>query len=668
MKYDVFISYSRKDYVDKAGNIIEGNIITQIKELLASNGYTYWFDETGIYSGDEFVGVITEAIQNSEIFLFVSSANSNNSDWTNHEIAVAKLLKKKTIPFKVDNAIYNTSILMYLAPLDFIDYPKNPAKAFDALIASLKNHYAKLDELQKRHEEEEKRKQKEQEEAEAKLKAEEAKNRRLAAIDNEIAALNNDIEKQTAAKLVLQSKIEQLKEKMSGYSSDVDSINEQIKSIYLTISNLEKEKGILLGEKLGTSSHTVSKNSSNVLGERNQNKYIGKNYTLTRCIEWLKNLEIRYYFTIMLLVVFGFLSVIFVLVFLFDNFQIEYISSAIMTGGVVLGVLQLFRKNKNGISILFFNGILGFFLGLFTIDCYRPVWIGIFGIYQFFVFIIYLIHNTDNISDLSFKNMKGIWIKKPILFFPSVTLLFLGLSYLIPLLYATSAGMKNYDIDECDDFLSYSIRGVLGDRWYTERVGDFYLNYYSKALLKRNPRKAYEMYLLAGLADDDSQIQICKQYFDIEEKGYHISPIYGRCGFNDETDDIVKIDINKYDGKGLNSNGTYEFKILGKHENDSLINILVDGASLVSKGNDTYSLYNMMDDSVRITYVYRGQVYAERVVPVKSKPILSGPKYYEMNEVISLHVEYPVKDYAWNIYCGDELFRSITINDNPQKE
>ena len=47
MKYDVFISYSRKDYVDKAGNIIEGNIITQIKELLASNGYTYWFDESG---------------------------------------------------------------------------------------------------------------------------------------------------------------------------------------------------------------------------------------------------------------------------------------------------------------------------------------------------------------------------------------------------------------------------------------------------------------------------------------------------------------------------------------------------------------------------------------------------------------------------------------------
>ena len=249
MKYDVFISYSRKDYVDKAGNIIEGNIITQIKELLASNGYTYWFDESGIYSGDEFVGVITEAIQDSEIFLFVSSANSNKSEWTNHEIAVAKLLKKKTIPFKVDNAIYNTSILMYLAPLDFIDYPKNPAKAFDALIASLKNHYEKLDELQKRHEEEEKRKKKEQEEAEAKLKAEEAKNTRLAAIDNESATLNNDIEKQMAAKLVLKSKIEQLKEKMSGYLSDVDSIDEQIKSIYLTISNLEKEKGILSGNR-----------------------------------------------------------------------------------------------------------------------------------------------------------------------------------------------------------------------------------------------------------------------------------------------------------------------------------------------------------------------------------------------------------------------------------
>ena len=37
MKYDVFISYSRKDYVDINENIIKGNVISRIKELFKEN-------------------------------------------------------------------------------------------------------------------------------------------------------------------------------------------------------------------------------------------------------------------------------------------------------------------------------------------------------------------------------------------------------------------------------------------------------------------------------------------------------------------------------------------------------------------------------------------------------------------------------------------------------
>lgn len=73
MKYDVFISYARKDYADEHKNVIPDNVISKIKDFLEENGYSYWFDEDGIYSGDEFVGVITEAIMNSEVFLFASS-------------------------------------------------------------------------------------------------------------------------------------------------------------------------------------------------------------------------------------------------------------------------------------------------------------------------------------------------------------------------------------------------------------------------------------------------------------------------------------------------------------------------------------------------------------------------------------------------------------------
>ena len=50
-QYDVFISYSRKDYVDEQKNIIPGNEVSKIKDALSEAGITYWFDEERIYSG-----------------------------------------------------------------------------------------------------------------------------------------------------------------------------------------------------------------------------------------------------------------------------------------------------------------------------------------------------------------------------------------------------------------------------------------------------------------------------------------------------------------------------------------------------------------------------------------------------------------------------------------
>lgn len=140
MKHDIFISYSRKDYVDERGNVIPGNIVSKVKEFLSANGYSYWFDEEGIYSGDEFGGVIAEAIENAEVFLFISTKAANNSKWTANEIAVAREYGKKIIPFRVDDARYNRSVMIYIATLDYIDYYHKPAKAFLALQKSLERH------------------------------------------------------------------------------------------------------------------------------------------------------------------------------------------------------------------------------------------------------------------------------------------------------------------------------------------------------------------------------------------------------------------------------------------------------------------------------------------------------------------------------------------------
>lgn len=147
MQYDVFISYSRKDYVDDEGNIISGNIVSRIKDELKKNGISYWFDEEGISSGDEFAQLITNSIKNSKVVLFISTVNSNQSEWTRKEIATAVSYKKKIIPFRYDETPFNDAIYLYLADLDFISYSKNGEKALGRMVSGIQRYFKSLENL-----------------------------------------------------------------------------------------------------------------------------------------------------------------------------------------------------------------------------------------------------------------------------------------------------------------------------------------------------------------------------------------------------------------------------------------------------------------------------------------------------------------------------------------
>ena len=140
MQYDVFISYSRRDYIDENGNPLPENIISKIKDALKKNGITYWIDEDGINSGDEFARLIIRSIKESSVLLFVSTENSNRSEWTRKEIASAIAYKKKIIPFKYDDTPFNDSLLLYLADLDFISYAKTGDKALNRLVTSISKY------------------------------------------------------------------------------------------------------------------------------------------------------------------------------------------------------------------------------------------------------------------------------------------------------------------------------------------------------------------------------------------------------------------------------------------------------------------------------------------------------------------------------------------------
>lgn len=127
MPYDIFISYSRKDK----------NAVQSIIKYLDEHNVSYWIDLEGIYSGEEFAGVIHDNMLQSDTVLFISSANSNRSKWVSGEIAMADSLEKRIIPFRLDDTPYNGSIHLYLAALDAINYYDDKRQALEHLIRSL---------------------------------------------------------------------------------------------------------------------------------------------------------------------------------------------------------------------------------------------------------------------------------------------------------------------------------------------------------------------------------------------------------------------------------------------------------------------------------------------------------------------------------------------------
>jgi len=168
-KYDVFISYSRKDYVDENKNKIPNSAVSQIMDALTRAGISFWFDENGIESGEQFAEIIEEAINDSMAFLFISSEASNSSVWTMREVFAATAKPEKLIiPVRLDDSEYNAKFRMILRPFDFVDFSIKPEKALKNIVSSInkqkeraalakKEEQKRLEEEQRRAEEEQKK-------------------------------------------------------------------------------------------------------------------------------------------------------------------------------------------------------------------------------------------------------------------------------------------------------------------------------------------------------------------------------------------------------------------------------------------------------------------------------------------------------------------------------
>lgn len=112
-KYDIFISYSRKDFEDVNA------LVNMFKQRIPT--LDIWFDLDGIESGEEFDDKIIEAIDNSFCMIFAVSNHSLQSKWTKNEVMYAKNTGKKIIPVLLSGATLKGWFLFNFGRIDCID-------------------------------------------------------------------------------------------------------------------------------------------------------------------------------------------------------------------------------------------------------------------------------------------------------------------------------------------------------------------------------------------------------------------------------------------------------------------------------------------------------------------------------------------------------------------
>ena len=118
MKYDVFISYSRKDT----------EVANKICQAFDEAGISYFIDRRGIVGGMEFPDVLAEAIRESKVFLFLASNNSYASKFTQSEIVYAfnKKQNEDMIPYIIDGSTFPDGLELTFSSINWRKMEEHP--------------------------------------------------------------------------------------------------------------------------------------------------------------------------------------------------------------------------------------------------------------------------------------------------------------------------------------------------------------------------------------------------------------------------------------------------------------------------------------------------------------------------------------------------------------
>lgn len=118
MKYDVFISYSRKDM----------EIADRICASFQRAGISYFMDRQGISGGVDFTEKLADAILNSRVILFLASRNSYESKFTNAELTFAFNEKPKNsiLPYIIDGSTMPMAMRFVFSSINWRDMQNHP--------------------------------------------------------------------------------------------------------------------------------------------------------------------------------------------------------------------------------------------------------------------------------------------------------------------------------------------------------------------------------------------------------------------------------------------------------------------------------------------------------------------------------------------------------------
>ena len=323
IKYDVFISYSRKDYVDEATKqVIPGNVVSQIKEMFDANGISYWFDEDGIYSGDAFAPLIAKNIKSAKIFLFISSKNSNASEWTSNEIATAHAYKKKIIPFRYDDSVYNDSVIIYIARLDYIEYQSNPSKALSRLLSSIQTYLKS----------EKDREEKEKEAEERRLNEEKSKQEKA----NKLQQIREQIENLETRKYQIEQEISEQEKALSGLRNEKRIVEDKIE-------NLRIERSHLLGYQ-----HVDEKKKPKPEPKDDkQNTFFVREWKKLKEAMSLKHWIVNAFLVILLVGVLFWLNILTISIFNYFHHNKCFLLLLLLCE--LLGIISILRNKRNGL-------------------------------------------------------------------------------------------------------------------------------------------------------------------------------------------------------------------------------------------------------------------------------------------------------------------------------